>query len=153
MISQLDSLQCDIKKQLEVLDTAKVMGPDSILATVLKICAPEIDTPLPKLFQYSYNIGIYPTMWKIAPAHYSDNPRTEFKLSQHKDRNSVLRAIRAVQYRGGNTRTARGIGYVLKELFQTTAGMRQNVPHILVLLTDGQSQDDVELPARVAFGL
>ncbi|XP_059510485.1 collagen alpha-1(VII) chain isoform X4 [Stegostoma tigrinum] len=101
----------------------------------------------------SYFPKIGPAGTQVAVAHYSDNPRTEFKLSQHKDRNSVLRAIRTVQYRGGNTRTARGIGYVLKELFQTTAGMRQNVPHILVLLTDGQSQDDVELPARVAFGL
>ncbi|XP_043569156.1 collagen alpha-1(XIV) chain-like [Chiloscyllium plagiosum] len=101
----------------------------------------------------SYFPKIGPTGTQVAVAHYSDNPRPEFQFSQHKDRNSVLRAIRAVQYRGGNTRTARGIGYVLKELFQTTAGMRQNVPHILVLLTDGQSQDDVELPARVAYGL
>ncbi|GCB61642.1 hypothetical protein scyTo_0007085 [Scyliorhinus torazame] len=101
----------------------------------------------------SYIPKIGPAGSQVAVAHYSDNPRTEFQLNQYKDRNSVLRAIRGVQYGGGNTRTARGIGYVLKELFQTTAGMRQNVPHILVLLTDGRSQDEVELPARVAFGL
>eukprot|EP00061_Rhincodon_typus_P004641 g23072.t1 len=28
-------------------------------------CAPELATPLAKLFQYSYNTGIYLTMWKI----------------------------------------------------------------------------------------
>ncbi|XP_078409894.1 collagen alpha-1(XII) chain [Cetorhinus maximus] len=101
----------------------------------------------------SYIPKIGPAGTQVAVAHYSDNPRTEFQLNQYKDRNSVLRAIRGVQYGGGNTRTARGIGYVLKELFQATAGMRQDVPHILVLLTDGRSQDEVELPARVAFGL
>ncbi|XP_041059069.1 collagen alpha-1(VII) chain-like [Carcharodon carcharias] len=101
----------------------------------------------------SYIPKVGPAGTQVAVAHYSDNPRTEFQLNQYKDRNSVLRAIRGVQYGGGNTRTARGIGYVLKELFQATAGMRQDVPHILVLLTDGRSQDEVELPARVAFGL
>eukprot|EP00061_Rhincodon_typus_P007357 g28973.t1 len=51
---------------VEILDTAKATGPDNILAIVLKTCSPELDTPLAKLFQYSYNTGIYPTMWKIA---------------------------------------------------------------------------------------
>eukprot|EP00061_Rhincodon_typus_P007946 g30126.t1 len=37
-----------------------------------KTCAPELAALLAKLFQYSYNTGIYPTMWKIAqiyPVH------------------------------------------------------------------------------------
>ncbi|XP_078275661.1 uncharacterized protein col7a1l [Rhinoraja longicauda] len=101
----------------------------------------------------SYFPKIGPAGNQVAVAHYSDNPRTEFPLNQYKDRNSILRAIRRVQYGGGNTRTGKGIGYVLKALFQTAAGMRPNVPHILVLLTDGRSQDAVEVPARVAFGL
>eukprot|EP00061_Rhincodon_typus_P008278 g30746.t1 len=42
------------------------MGPDNIAAIVLKTCAPELASPLAKLFQYSNNAGIYPTMWKIA---------------------------------------------------------------------------------------
>eukprot|EP00061_Rhincodon_typus_P011131 g35927.t1 len=42
------------------------MGPDNIPAKVLKNWAPELAAPLAKLFQYSYNTGIYPTMWKIA---------------------------------------------------------------------------------------
>eukprot|EP00061_Rhincodon_typus_P014744 g41992.t1 len=49
----------DIKKQLETLDTPKAMGPDNILAVVLKTCAPELTIPLVELFQYSYNTDIY----------------------------------------------------------------------------------------------
>eukprot|EP00061_Rhincodon_typus_P012020 g37464.t1 len=45
------------------------MDPDNILAIVLKTCAPEPSTPLAKLFQYSYNTGIYSTMWKIAQVY------------------------------------------------------------------------------------
>eukprot|EP00061_Rhincodon_typus_P013035 g39154.t1 len=55
----------DIKKQLKVLDTAKAMGHDNISAAVLKICAPELAVPVAKLFQYSYNTGIYLTVQKI----------------------------------------------------------------------------------------
>lgn len=47
----------------------------------------------------------------------------------------------------------RGIGYVLRELFRESLGMRQNAPHVLVLVTDGKAQDDVEPPSRVAHVL
>lgn len=47
----------------------------------------------------------------------------------------------------------RGIAYMLKELFQSSRGMRPDFPHVLVLVTDGRSQDDVLLPARAAHAL
>ncbi|MBN3294551.1 CO7A1 protein, partial [Polypterus senegalus] len=92
-------------------------------------------------------------LFRVAVVHYSDEPRTEFPLNQYHDRNSILRAIRGVKYGGGNTKTGRGIGYILRESFQPSAGMRQNVPHMLVLITDGKAQDDVSPPARVAHAL
>eukprot|EP00061_Rhincodon_typus_P004175 g21917.t1 len=61
-----------MKKWLETLDTAKAMGPDNIPAIVLKTCAPQLPTPIAKLFQYSYNTDILLKMWKIAqvcPVH------------------------------------------------------------------------------------
>eukprot|EP00061_Rhincodon_typus_P016009 g43997.t1 len=64
--SQFDSLHVYIKKRLETLDTAKTTGPDTIPAIILKTCAPECAAPLAKLFQYSYNAGIYLAMWKIS---------------------------------------------------------------------------------------
>ncbi|TST22568.1 Leucine-rich repeat and guanylate kinase domain-containing protein [Bagarius yarrelli] len=90
---------------------------------------------------------------QIAVVHYSDQPRIEFSLNTHRDRSSVLRALRQVHYGGGNTKTGRGIGYVLRELFRESLGMRQNAPHVLVLVTDGKAQDDVEPPSRVAHVL
>lgn len=39
---------------------------------------------------------------------------------------------------------------MLKEIFQASKGMRPTLPRTLVLLTDGPSQDDVMLPAKVA---
>ncbi|XP_047245921.1 collagen alpha-1(VII) chain isoform X4 [Girardinichthys multiradiatus] len=90
---------------------------------------------------------------QVAVVHYSDEPRIEFRLSDFKDRNSVLRAIRGLRYRGGNTKTGKGIGYVLRELFKESLGMRQDVAHVLVLITDGRAQDDVMPPSRIARAL
>ncbi|XP_070848719.1 collagen alpha-1(VII) chain [Chaetodon trifascialis] len=90
---------------------------------------------------------------QIAVVHYSSEPRIEFRLNDFKDRNSVLRALRALRYVGGNTRTGKGISYVLQELFQESLGMRQDVAHVLVLITDGRAQDNVVPPSRIARAL
>ncbi|XP_030006171.1 collagen alpha-1(VII) chain isoform X2 [Sphaeramia orbicularis] len=96
---------------------------------------------------------IGPQGTQIAVVHYSDEPRIEFRLSDYKDRNSMLRALRGLRYQGGNTKTGKGISYVLQELFRESLGMRQHVPHVLVLITDGRAQDNVLPPSRIARAL
>ncbi|XP_015814761.3 collagen alpha-1(VII) chain isoform X2 [Nothobranchius furzeri] len=113
-----------------------------------------------KMKDFIFRVATYfpvisPQGTQIAVVHYSDEPRIEFRLSDFKDRNSLLRAIRGLPYRGGNTKTGKGISYVLQEVFQESLGMRQDVAHVLVLITDGRAQDDVLPPSIVArvFGV
>ncbi|CAH2275478.1 collagen alpha-1(VII) chain-like [Pelobates cultripes] len=101
----------------------------------------------------SYFPKIGPQGAQIAIVQYSEEPRTEFYLNQYKERNTILKAIRGLQYYGGNTKTGRGIGHVLKEMFQVSKGMRPSSPHTLVLVTDGRSQDNVLQPAKIAHAL
>uniref|UniRef100_A0A803VE59 Collagen type XIV alpha 1 chain n=1 Tax=Ficedula albicollis TaxID=59894 RepID=A0A803VE59_FICAL len=98
----------------------------------------------------SYFPKIGPQGTQVAVAQYSEEPRAAFHFNQHRDRNGALGAIKGLSYTGGNTKTGHAISYVLKELFQPSRGMRPGFPHILVLVTDGQSQDDVLPPARAA---
>uniref|UniRef100_A0ABM5GLM7 Uncharacterized protein isoform X4 n=1 Tax=Pogona vitticeps TaxID=103695 RepID=A0ABM5GLM7_9SAUR len=98
----------------------------------------------------SYFPKIGPEGTQIAVAQYSEEPRAEFHFNRYKDRNSVLKTLKRLRYVGGNTKTGKAMGYMLKEVFQSSKGMRPAVPHILVLLTDGRSQDDVTPPATVA---
>ncbi|XP_037617139.1 collagen alpha-1(VII) chain [Sebastes umbrosus] len=111
-----------------------------------------------KMKDFIFRVATYfpvigPQGTQIAVVHYSDEPRIEFRLSDFKDRNSVLRALRALRYGGGNTKTGKGISYVLQELFQESLGMRQEVAHVLVLITDGRAQDNVVPPSRIARAL
>ncbi|XP_038009527.1 collagen alpha-1(VII) chain-like [Motacilla alba alba] len=101
----------------------------------------------------SYFPKIGPEGTQVAVAQYSEEPRAAFHFSQHRDRNGALGAIKGLSYTGGNTKTGHAISYVLKELFQPSRGMRPGFPHLLVLVTDGQSQDDVVSPARAAHAL
>ncbi|XP_077400123.1 uncharacterized protein col7a1l isoform X2 [Vanacampus margaritifer] len=101
----------------------------------------------------SYFPVIGPEGAQIAVVHFSDEPRIEFRLNDHKDRNSVLRALTGLRYGGGNTKTGKGISYVLQEMFQDSLGMRQDVAHVLVLITDGRAQDNVEPPSKIARAL
>ncbi|NXA07818.1 CO7A1 protein, partial [Sapayoa aenigma] len=113
-----------------------------------------------RIVSYFPKIGPEGTQARVALAQFSEEPRAAFHFSQFRDRNSVLAAIRGLHYTGGNTRTGplpvcsgRGISFVLKELFQTSRGMRPDFPRVLLLVTDGQSQDDVLPPARAAHAL
>ena len=57
---------CKVRQVLLQLNTSKSNGPDGIPAFVLMSCAPELAPVLKKLFQLSYNLGIFPSSWKLA---------------------------------------------------------------------------------------
>ncbi|XP_061572452.1 collagen alpha-1(XIV) chain [Cololabis saira] len=86
---------------------------------------------------------IGPDGTQVAIAQFSDDARTEFQLSSHGDKEALLEAIQKIRYKGGNTKTGRAIKHVKESIFTPEAGARRGVPKVLVVLTDGRSQDDV----------
>lgn len=80
---------------------------------------------------------------QVAIAQFSDDARTEFQLDSHGNKEELLEAIQRIRYKGGNTKTGRAIKHVKESIFTREAGTRRGVPRVLVVLTDGRSQDDV----------
>ncbi|KAL8212551.1 UNVERIFIED_CONTAM: hypothetical protein K2H54_050547 [Gekko kuhli] len=74
---------------------------------------------------------------------YSDDPKIEFTFSKYLNGTDVMKAIRELSYKGGNTRTGAGLRYVADNFFGANQ-IRPSVPKICILITDGKSQDDVE---------
>lgn len=93
-----------------------------------------------------FEIG--PKRVQIALAQYSGDPRTEWQLNAHKDKQSLLEAVANLPYKGGNTLTGMALNFIRQQSFKTQAGMRPRARKIGVLITDGKSQDDVEAPSK-----
>ncbi|KAG7244369.1 hypothetical protein INR49_002894 [Caranx melampygus] len=87
----------------------------------------------------SFDIG--PNKVQISLVQYSRDPHTEFALNTHHDINAVVKAVRTFPYRGGSTNTGKAMTYVREKIFINSRGARQNVPRVMVLITDGKSSD------------
>ncbi|KAF0044542.1 hypothetical protein F2P81_003700 [Scophthalmus maximus] len=88
------------------------------------------------------------TGMQVSFVQYSDDAKTEFKLNTYHDKGVVLSALQTVRYRGGNTKTGVALKHVYEKVFTSDSGMRRNVPKVLVVVTDGRSQDDVKKSAE-----
>ena len=71
--------------------------------------------------------------------------RVCFLYFRYRNGRQVLKAIRRIRYPRGGTRTGRALFYTLKYLF---ARSRRRAPKVLMVLTDGKSQDSVSGPAN-----
>uniref|UniRef100_A0A6Q2Z1M2 Collagen, type XIV, alpha 1b n=1 Tax=Esox lucius TaxID=8010 RepID=A0A6Q2Z1M2_ESOLU len=87
--------------------------------------------------------SIGPDGTQVAIVQFSDDPRTEFKLNSYNDKERLLEAINRISYKGGNTKTGLAIRHVKDSIFTVAGGIRRGIPKVLVVLTDGRSQDDV----------
>ncbi|TEA23988.1 hypothetical protein DBR06_SOUSAS21910072, partial [Sousa chinensis] len=84
---------------------------------------------------------------RFAAVQYSDDPRTEFGLDALGSGGDVIRAIREISYKGGNTRTGAAILHVADRVFLPQLA-RPGVPKVCILITDGKSQDLVDTAAQ-----
>ncbi|XP_067335458.1 collagen alpha-1(XII) chain isoform X2 [Channa argus] len=91
---------------------------------------------------------ISPSGMQVSFVQYSDDAKTEFKLNTYHDKGIVLSALKNVRYRGGNTKTGVALKHVYEKVFTSDGGMRRNIPKVLVVVTDGRSQDDVKKSAE-----
>uniref|UniRef100_A0A3B3U400 Collagen type XII alpha 1 chain n=1 Tax=Poecilia latipinna TaxID=48699 RepID=A0A3B3U400_9TELE len=91
---------------------------------------------------------ISPRGMQVSFVQYSDDAKTEFKLNTYHDKGIVLSALQSVRYRGGNTKTGVSLKHVYEKVLTSDSGMRRNVPKVLVVVTDGRSQDEVKKSAE-----
>lgn len=95
-------------------------------------------------------LDIGPNKVQIGLAQYSDVPQREFLLKDHKDKKSLLAAVDRLSLQGGGTYTGKAMDFLHTQYFIKDAGSRigQRVPQIAVVITDGESTDEVVDPAE-----
>uniref|UniRef100_A0A8C7EDV7 VWFA domain-containing protein n=1 Tax=Nothoprocta perdicaria TaxID=30464 RepID=A0A8C7EDV7_NOTPE len=92
-----------------------------------------------RMFQVGAN------MVRFGVVQYAETTRTEFVIGQHNSIKALSEAIWNIWQIGGGTQTGNALRF-MKSLFKKT--VRNNVPQILVVITDGESQDKVAQSAK-----
>uniref|UniRef100_A0A8C6M371 Cochlin n=1 Tax=Nothobranchius furzeri TaxID=105023 RepID=A0A8C6M371_NOTFU len=82
----------------------------------------------------------------IGAVQFTYEQRVEFGLLDHSNKEDAVRALRRISYMNGGTATGSAISYATQNLFRQAARGR----NYLIVITDGQSYDDVQGPAMAA---
>ncbi|XP_050999941.1 collagen alpha-1(XX) chain isoform X2 [Acomys russatus] len=94
-----------------------------------------------------FEIG--PDKVQVGLTQYSGDPQTEWDLNSFHTKERVLAAIHSLRYKGGNTFTGLALTHVLGHNLKPAAGVRPDAAKVLILVTDGKSQDDVRSAAHI----
>ena len=80
-------------------------------------------------------------MTHVAVIHYNHEAYLDwdFNAPQAKDSTLLNAAILKLRYQSGGTRTDKALEKASKEMFNDAHGQRPNVPHVLVVITDGKT--------------
>ncbi|XP_042253975.1 uncharacterized protein LOC121887310 [Thunnus maccoyii] len=102
------------------------------------------------LTQIVNNFNIGPDKVQIGLLQYADRSVTQWYLNAHQTKQSLLEAIANLPQRGGDYDyyTGRALSHIQYDLFQPNKGMRSDSQKILILITDGESEDDVSLDSQ-----
>ncbi|XP_014854108.1 PREDICTED: cartilage matrix protein-like [Poecilia mexicana] len=94
------------------------------------------------------NVHIGPNSFQIGLTKFSDEAKTEWNLNTHRTKESLLTAIKKIRQNGGETNTGKALDHVLRHDFSLAVGRRADSKKTVILITDGQSADYVEIPAK-----
>ncbi|XP_075062053.1 collagen alpha-1(VII) chain-like [Mixophyes fleayi] len=84
---------------------------------------------------------------RFGVAVYGDSTRMSIELSDYESIQEVLLALQNIEYKGGNTKTGDALAFLADRVFNPSIS-REDVPKIVLLLTDGKSGDVVEEKAQ-----
>ncbi|XP_052813417.1 uncharacterized protein LOC128240703 isoform X7 [Mya arenaria] len=83
--------------------------------------------------------------FRVGVTTFSDSSRLDFNLNDFSNKQDIHDALTQVRYMYGNTHTAHALRRARLEMFQLAAGDRPDVPNVIVIITDGQSNINHEM--------
>ncbi|CAI5661505.1 unnamed protein product [Oreochromis niloticus] len=84
-----------------------------------------------------------PSKIRVGIVTYNDVPTPHAYLNMFGDKDDILKFINILPYRQGGTKTGAALHFALKNIFTEEKGSRKDVPKVAVVITDGESQDNV----------
>lgn len=97
-------------------------------------------------FLNTFRIG--PQHVRIGIAKFASSPVLEFDLKAYSDTKTLEKAVEDIQQLGGGTETGKALEFMGPIFKQAVVSRGHKVPEYLVVITDGQSTDEVKGPAE-----
>lgn len=94
------------------------------------------------------NFTISETLTHIAVLRYNSQVSPVLWFDTFNTKSEILAAISAINYSGSGTRTGKALGYAANYVLNPTYGAREEVPTVTLVITDGESQDEITNAAR-----
>ncbi|XP_023555716.1 matrilin-2 [Octodon degus] len=91
-------------------------------------------------------LDIGPDVTRVGLLQYGSTVKNEFSLKTFKRRSEVERAVKRMRHLSTGTMTGLAIQYALNIAFSEAEGarpLRENVPRVIMIVTDGRPQDSV----------
>ncbi|XP_030742173.1 matrilin-2 isoform X2 [Echinops telfairi] len=91
-------------------------------------------------------LDIGPDVTRVGLLQYGSTVKNEFSLKTFKRKSEVERAVRRMRHLSTGTMTGLAIQYALNIAFSEAEGarpLRENVPRVIMIVTDGRPQDSV----------
>uniref|UniRef100_A0A665UIS3 Integrin alpha-M-like n=1 Tax=Echeneis naucrates TaxID=173247 RepID=A0A665UIS3_ECHNA len=88
---------------------------------------------------------------QFAVAQFSRNPTVHYYFNNFFTSGSWEVNIDKIKQVGGGTHTAKAIKFVVNDIFTSTRGSRSNVKKILIVITDGESNDHNDLGSAASL--
>ncbi|XP_035824172.1 collagen alpha-1(XII) chain-like [Aplysia californica] len=86
-----------------------------------------------------FDIGRHKT--RVAAVSFSTNATVEFHLDEYYDQKDVRDHVETIRYTGGVTNTDDALNLVKNSVLTSEHGVRSNVLHVVIVITDGRSQN------------
>uniref|UniRef100_A0A665U204 VWFA domain-containing protein n=1 Tax=Echeneis naucrates TaxID=173247 RepID=A0A665U204_ECHNA len=106
---------------------------------------------LVRTFLYSIINGleVSTTRVRVGIVTYNDRATAQVYLNSFSDKKELLNFIKILPYHGGGTRTGAALKFAQENVFIQSTGSRKDrgVQQVAVVITDGESQDNVSQPA------
>ena len=92
-----------------------------------------------------FNIGFDKT--HVGALIFSSSVKKVFGLDEHYSKSGINSAIDKVIYPSGGTYTGKALRMARKKMY-TKSGDREDKPNVVIVITDGKANDDVEGPTN-----
>ena len=90
-------------------------------------------------FAGTFDIG--PNAVRVGVVTFASAANNEFTLNAFQNRDETINAINSIEYIFGGTRTDLALKYATENSFTVASGDRPEVPNILIVITDGKSNE------------